>query len=89
MAPAGVLRYAALHDGTLAAGLRIAEGVAHFAGVATAPASRRRVIQAALLGLPGTDHHLELTPRAGGTPSPAPTPENLLTSRIQPHTRSC
>jgi GNAT superfamily N-acetyltransferase len=50
-AAAGVVRYAALHDGTLAggAGLRIADGVAQFAGAATAPAHRRRGIQAALL----------------------------------------
>jgi GNAT superfamily N-acetyltransferase len=50
-AAAGVVRYAALHDGVLAggAGLRIADGVAQFAGAATAPAHRRRGIQAALL----------------------------------------
>jgi len=50
-AAAGVVRYAALHDGVLAgiAGLRIAEGVAQFAGAGTAPAHRRRGIQAALL----------------------------------------
>jgi GNAT superfamily N-acetyltransferase len=48
---AGVLRYAALRDGVLAggAGLRLAEGVAQFAGAATAPAHRRHGIQAALL----------------------------------------
>jgi GNAT superfamily N-acetyltransferase len=48
---AGVVRYAALHDGVLAggAGLRIADGIAQFAGAATAPAHRRRGIQAALL----------------------------------------
>ena len=51
VAAAGVVRYAALRDGVLAggAGLRIAEGVAQFAGAATAPAHRRRGIQAALL----------------------------------------
>ena len=51
MAAAGVLRYAALRDGVLAggAGLRIADGVAQFAGAATAPAHRRHGIQAALL----------------------------------------
>jgi GNAT superfamily N-acetyltransferase len=50
-AAAGVVRYAALRDGVLAggAGLRIADGVAQFAGAATAPAHRRRGIQAALL----------------------------------------
>jgi GNAT superfamily N-acetyltransferase len=50
-AGAGVVRYAALHDGVLAggAGLRITDGVAQFAGAATAPAHRRRGIQAALL----------------------------------------
>jgi GNAT superfamily N-acetyltransferase len=50
-AAAGVLRYAALWDGMLAggAGLRLAEGVAQFAGAGTAPAYRRRGIQAALL----------------------------------------
>jgi len=51
MAAAGVVRYAALRDGVLAggAGLRLAEGVAQFAGAATAPAHRRHGIQAALL----------------------------------------
>jgi GNAT superfamily N-acetyltransferase len=51
MAAAGVLRYAALRDGVLAggAGLRMAEGVAQFAGAAVAPAHRRHGIQAALL----------------------------------------
>lgn len=50
-AAAGVVRYAALRDGVLAggAGLRLAEGVAQFAGAATAPAHRRHGIQAALL----------------------------------------
>lgn len=50
-AAAGVVRYAALHDGVLAggAGLRIADGVAQFAGAGTAPAHRRHGIQAALL----------------------------------------
>jgi GNAT superfamily N-acetyltransferase len=50
-AAAGVLRYAALWHGVLAggAGLRLAEGVAQFAGAGTAPAYRRRGIQAALL----------------------------------------
>ena len=50
-AAAGVVRYAALRDGVLAggAGLRIADGVAQFAGAATAPAHRRHGIQAALL----------------------------------------
>ena len=45
------MRYAALRDGVLAggAGLRLAEGVAQFAGAATAPAHRRHGIQAALL----------------------------------------
>lgn len=48
---AGVNRYAALHDGVLAggAGIRMAEGVAQFAGAATAPSHRRRGIQSALL----------------------------------------
>jgi predicted N-acetyltransferase YhbS len=31
-----------------------------------------------MLGLPGTDHHLEFTSHADGSPGPAPTPENLL-----------
>jgi GNAT superfamily N-acetyltransferase len=31
-----------------------------------------------MLGLPGTDHHLEFTAHADGTPGPAPTAENLL-----------
>ena len=48
---AGVTRYVALHDGTLAggAGLRMAEGVAQLAGAGTAPAHRRLGIHAALL----------------------------------------
>ena len=48
---AGVTRYAALHNGVLAggAGIRMTEGVAQFAGAATAPAHRRRGIQSALL----------------------------------------
>ncbi len=50
-AAAGVTRYVALHDGTLAggAGLRMAEGVAQLAGAGTAPAHRRLGIHAALL----------------------------------------
>ena len=31
-----------------------------------------------MLGLPGTDHHLEFTADAAGTSGPAPTSENLL-----------
>ncbi len=56
-AAAGVVRYAALRDGVLAggAGLRIADGVAQFAGAATAPAHRRHGIQAALLSARLTD----------------------------------
>lgn len=48
---AGVQRYAALRGGVLAggAGLRIADGVAQFAGAATAPVHRRHGVQAALL----------------------------------------
>ena len=51
LAAAGVVRYVALRDGAFAggAGLRMAEGVAQFAGAATAPAHRRRGIQSALL----------------------------------------
>jgi GNAT superfamily N-acetyltransferase len=51
LAAAGVLRYAALRDGTLAggAGIRLAEGIAQLVGAATAPAHRRRGIQTALL----------------------------------------
>jgi GNAT superfamily N-acetyltransferase len=50
-AAAGVKRYAALCDGVLAggAGLRVSEGVAQFAGAATAPSHRRRGVQSALL----------------------------------------
>jgi catechol 2,3-dioxygenase-like lactoylglutathione lyase family enzyme len=32
----------------------------------------------AMLGLPGTDFHLEFTSHADGSPCPAPTPDNLL-----------
>lgn len=51
LAAAGVVRYAALCDGALAggAGMRLADGVAQFAGAATAPAYRRRGVQSALL----------------------------------------
>jgi ribosomal protein S18 acetylase RimI-like enzyme len=50
-AAAGVQRYAALCGGVLAggAGLRVSEGIAQFAGAATAPAYRRRGVQSALL----------------------------------------
>jgi GNAT superfamily N-acetyltransferase len=50
-ATGGVARYAALRDGVMAgvAGIRMAEGVAQFAGAATAPAHRRRGVQTALL----------------------------------------
>jgi GNAT superfamily N-acetyltransferase len=51
VAAAGVVRYAALVDGVIAGGgsIRIADGVAQFAGAATAPAYRRRGVQTALL----------------------------------------
>jgi GNAT superfamily N-acetyltransferase len=51
LAAAGVRRYAAMRDGVLAggAGLRMTEGIAQFAGAATAPAHRRRGVQSALL----------------------------------------
>jgi ribosomal protein S18 acetylase RimI-like enzyme len=51
-ATGAVRRYIALHDGVVAGGaaLRTAEGIAQFAGAATAPAHRRRGIQSALLG---------------------------------------
>jgi GNAT superfamily N-acetyltransferase len=45
------VRYAALLDRVIAGGgsIRIADGVAQFAGAATAPAYRRRGVQTALL----------------------------------------
>jgi GNAT superfamily N-acetyltransferase len=51
MAEAGLARYAALRDGTIAGGatMRIADGVAQLTGAATAPAHRRRGVQSALL----------------------------------------
>jgi GNAT superfamily N-acetyltransferase len=51
LAAAGVRRYVAVRDGAFAggAGLRVSEGIAQFAGAATAPAHRRRGIQSALL----------------------------------------
>jgi GNAT superfamily N-acetyltransferase len=51
VAAAGVVRYAALLDKVIAGGasIRIADGVAQFAGAATAPAYRRRGVQTALL----------------------------------------
>jgi GNAT superfamily N-acetyltransferase len=50
-AVAGGIRYIALRDGVVAgaARLRMAEGVAHLAGAATAPEHRGRGVQAALL----------------------------------------
>ena len=50
-AAAGVVRYAALRDGAIVGGasLRVADGVAQFAGAATAPAHRRRGVQTVLL----------------------------------------
>lgn len=50
-AAAGLTRYAAFRDGTLAGGaeLRLVDGIAQFAGAATAPAHRRRGVQTALL----------------------------------------
>jgi ribosomal protein S18 acetylase RimI-like enzyme len=51
LAAAGVVRYAATHDGVIVGGasFRMAEGIAQFAGAATGPAFRRRGIQTALL----------------------------------------
>lgn len=50
-AGAGVRRYAAIRDGKLAGGaeLRVVDGIAQFAGAATAPQHRRRGIHNALL----------------------------------------
>ena len=50
-AAAGGIRYVALRDGVIAGGarLRMAGGVAQLAGATTAPAHRRRGVQAALL----------------------------------------
>lgn len=50
-AASGIRRYAALRDGVLAGGaeLRVVDGIAQFAGAATAPDHRRRGIQNALL----------------------------------------
>jgi len=52
-ARAGIRRYAALSDGTLAGGaeLNVVDGIAQMAGAATAPAYRRRGIQQALLAV--------------------------------------
>jgi GNAT superfamily N-acetyltransferase len=52
-----VVRYLALLDGVPAgtAGLRVVDGVAQFAGAATAPAHRRRGVQSALLAARLTD----------------------------------
>lgn len=51
LAAAGVRRYVALRDGVFAggAGLRTSEGIAQFAGAATAPRHRRHGVQSALL----------------------------------------
>jgi GNAT superfamily N-acetyltransferase len=59
LAAAGVGRYVALRDGVFAggAGLRVAAGVAQFAGAATSPAHRRRGVQSALLAARLADAH--------------------------------
>lgn len=51
MEKAGATAYVALYDGVVAGGgsMRIADGIAQLAGAATAPAYRRRGVQAALL----------------------------------------
>jgi GNAT superfamily N-acetyltransferase len=51
LASTGVRRYLARLDGVVAggAGLRLIDGIAEFAGAATAPALRRRGVQSALL----------------------------------------
>jgi len=51
MAEAGVVRYAALRDGSIVGGatMRIADGVAQLTGAATVPAHRRRGVQTALM----------------------------------------
>jgi catechol 2,3-dioxygenase-like lactoylglutathione lyase family enzyme len=36
-----------------------------------------------MLGLPGTDHHLEFTQHAAGSPCPAPSRDNLLVFYIR------
>lgn len=56
-ARAGVGRYAAFRDGTLAGGaeLRFVDGIAQFAGAATAPDHRRQGVQNALLSIRLTD----------------------------------
>lgn len=51
MTEAGVVRYAASHDGIIVGGatMRLTDGVAQLTGAATAPAHRRRGVQTALL----------------------------------------
>ena len=60
-AAAGVRRYAAVREHTIAGGaeLRIVGGIAQFAGAATAPAHRRHGIQSALLATRLADSHAE------------------------------
>ena len=60
-AAAGVRRYAAVRDHSIAGGaeLRVVDGIAQFAGAATAPAHRRRGIQSALLATRLADAHAE------------------------------
>lgn len=36
-----------------------------------------------LLGLPGSDYHLEFTSHADGSPGPAPSPDNLLVLYVE------
>jgi ribosomal protein S18 acetylase RimI-like enzyme len=60
-AAAGIRRYAAIREGSIAGGaeLRFVDGIAQFAGAATAPAHRRRGIQNALLSLRRTEAFAE------------------------------
>lgn len=72
---AGVTRYSAIRDGVLAggAGLRLVDGVAQFAGAATAPAHRRRGVQSALLARRLTDAAVAGCDVAVITPQPGST----------------
>ena len=98
MAAAGVLRYAALRDGVFGGGvgLRIADGIAQFAGAATAPAHRRHGIQAALLSArlvdasaAGCDVAVIVTQPGSKIPPPTIPPIPIATAPHSPIARRC
>ncbi|MBN6039603.1 VOC family protein [Amycolatopsis sp. 195334CR] len=70
---------------------RLAEVVEFYSGCLGLPELYRFTGHAGydgvMLGLPGTDYHLEFTSHAEGSPGPAPTQENLLVLYFDGDTR--